>query len=143
MRTLNEGLLTVGICFAGPSHNSTTSSKQKPEISFVHSKGTMLEVMPRDPYSSCGLTLTNYRYAVEHTTGEQIPSSSFVVQRKKSTGKKKKSMDNQHFPTILHDMLTSIDKAGSEEGAIISFQPHGKCFLIKQKEEFIARILPR
>ena len=53
------------------------------------------------------------------------------------------SEGSTHFPTILHNMLTSIDNESGEDAEIVSWQTHGKCFLIKQKEEFTAKILSR
>ena len=56
------------------------------------------------------------------------------------------AMDPNHFPSRLHEMLDTIDddSSGTANSAkFVSWQPHGKCFLIKNKEEFIAKVLPR
>lgn len=56
------------------------------------------------------------------------------------------AIDPNHFPSRLHEMLGTIDddNDGTASNAkIVSWQPHGKCFLIKNKEEFIAKVLPR
>ena len=69
------------------------------------------------------------------------------------------------FPVKLHRMLTIIDgKAnspkdgtgtaaatsaangdgtGEEDSTIVSWQPHGRCFLVHDKEAFVQRFLPR
>jgi HSF-type DNA-binding len=52
-------------------------------------------------------------------------------------------MDPNHFPSRLHEMLREIDDAGNGTGKIVSWQPHGKCFMIRDKEQFITRVLPK
>ena len=52
-------------------------------------------------------------------------------------------MDPNHFPSRLHEMLREINDSGDGTAKIVSWQPHGKCFLIKNKEEFIDKVLPR
>ena len=58
------------------------------------------------------------------------------------------ALDPNHFPSRLHEMLSTIDDddrggSTSNNANIVSWQPHGKCFLIKNKENFIAKVLPR
>jgi hypothetical protein len=79
------------------------------------------------------------------------------------------SEEGQHqpmvFPVKLHRMLTDIDEksigkltdgqaatSGSstnnkgkekEDAAIVSWQPHGRCFLVRDKDAFVKRFLPR
>ena len=45
------------------------------------------------------------------------------------------------FPEKLHHMLHSMDEEGL--GHIVSWQPHGRCFLVHEKKEFIENIMPR
>ena len=53
------------------------------------------------------------------------------------------TVDPNHFPSRLHEMLGTIEDGDtSYKAKIVSWQPHGKCFLIKNKEEFIAKVLP-
>ena len=52
------------------------------------------------------------------------------------------AMESSHFPTILYEMMAAIDD-GVVDGGAISWQKHGKCFLIRDKEEFSNKILPR
>lgn len=55
------------------------------------------------------------------------------------------------FPVKLHRMLTQIDgKAeaggannGEDEASVVSWQPHGRCFLVHDKDAFVQRFLPR
>lgn len=45
------------------------------------------------------------------------------------------------FPEKLHEMLTQVADENIDD--IISWQPHGRCFLIHKKESFVERIMPR
>ena len=65
--------------------------------------------------------------------------SNFFLKRKSETS----SMDATHFPTALHTMLTAIDRSDNGDEKIISWQENGKSFMIRNKEEFISKILPK
>ncbi len=47
------------------------------------------------------------------------------------------------FPMKLHNMLDHIDLFEPELSNIIRWQPHGRCFLVKNSKEFAANVLPR
>jgi HSF-type DNA-binding len=47
----------------------------------------------------------------------------------------------QTFPMKLHAMLEQIEKDGL--ASVVSWQTHGRCFVVHQPEEFVAHILPR
>ena len=47
------------------------------------------------------------------------------------------------FPTKLHNMLDHIDEHESELSSIVSWQPHGRCFLVKDIKQFTKDVLPR
>ena len=47
------------------------------------------------------------------------------------------------FPTKLHDMLNHIALHETELSDIISWQPHGRCFLVKKPKQFTKSVLPR
>lgn len=44
------------------------------------------------------------------------------------------------FPEKLHKMLSNIEKDGYSH--IISWQPHGRCFVVHKPKEFVAKIMP-
>lgn len=44
------------------------------------------------------------------------------------------------FPFILFDMLQRMEQDGL--GDVVSWQPHGRCFLVKQKERFVDEVMP-
>jgi hypothetical protein len=45
------------------------------------------------------------------------------------------------FPERLHEMLAQMDEEGLEH--IVSWQPHGRCFIVRKKKEFIEEVMPR
>lgn len=47
---------------------------------------------------------------------------------------------DHNFPMKLHYMLSSIE--GDGQGHIVSWQPHGRCFMVHDMKEFVASMLP-
>jgi hypothetical protein len=45
------------------------------------------------------------------------------------------------FPEKLHDMLSRMDEEGTNN--VISWQPHGRCFLIHKKKDFVNHVMTR
>lgn len=46
----------------------------------------------------------------------------------------------ENFPAKLHYMLSEIERDGL--GHIVSWQPHGRCFMVHKQKEFEQKILP-
>lgn len=46
----------------------------------------------------------------------------------------------ENFPVKLHYMLTELETDGMED--IISWQPHGRSFLVHKQLRFVERVLP-
>jgi len=44
------------------------------------------------------------------------------------------------FPLKLHEMLDQIEKDGHSD--VISWQPHGRCFVVHQPKEFVRYVMP-
>jgi hypothetical protein len=44
------------------------------------------------------------------------------------------------FPLKLHEMLETCAQEGNDH--IVSWQPHGRCFIVRKPKEFVALILP-
>ena len=44
------------------------------------------------------------------------------------------------FPLRLHHMLSQIEMGGLSH--IVSWQPHGRCFIVHQQEDFVNQVLP-
>jgi len=45
-----------------------------------------------------------------------------------------------NFPIKLFDLLTSLEAQGLDH--IVSWAPHGRCFVVRNQEEFVSSILP-
>lgn len=48
---------------------------------------------------------------------------------------------DQSFPVKLHLMLEEVEREGLN--SIVSWQPHGRCFVVHQQKDFVDRILTR
>lgn len=44
------------------------------------------------------------------------------------------------FPYKLHYMLTELETDGMDD--IVSWQPHGRCFLVHKQQQFVDQVLP-
>ncbi|CAB9509511.1 HSF-type DNA-binding [Seminavis robusta] len=55
----------------------------------------------------------------------------------------RKEDDPHHFPTKLHRMLVEIDDNPKYESMkeLISWQPHGRCFIIRNEKKFIEKVM--
>jgi hypothetical protein len=47
----------------------------------------------------------------------------------------------QFFPVKLHTMLTDLEKEGRSD--IVSWSPHGRAFVVKRQDAFVAEIIPK
>ena len=83
------------------------------------------------PQKGTGKVVLNYRdyaYVTEEdpeNVGEQKPGRC----------------SDTNFPVRLHFMLSNLEKDGLDR--IISWQPHGRCFVVHKQEEFVQQILPQ
>jgi hypothetical protein len=50
------------------------------------------------------------------------------------------SASDRNFPVKLHFMLNELESDGLSH--IVSWQPHGRCFVVHKQEEFVRTILP-
>ena len=50
------------------------------------------------------------------------------------------SSSRQSFPSQLHHMLDDAERRGFDD--IVSWQPHGRCFVVHKVKEFVEQILP-
>jgi hypothetical protein len=46
----------------------------------------------------------------------------------------------ENFPVKLHYMLTELENDGMAD--IVSWQPHGRCFLVHKQQQFVEQVLP-
>jgi HSF-type DNA-binding len=47
---------------------------------------------------------------------------------------------DQNFPVKLHYILSELERDGLSH--IVSWQPHGRCFVVRDQKEFVERVLP-
>ena len=45
------------------------------------------------------------------------------------------------FPEKLYQMLNQISEDGLDD--VVSWQPHGRCFVVHQPERFVKEVMPR
>jgi hypothetical protein len=50
------------------------------------------------------------------------------------------SMKNSSFPDVLHYVLCEMEKDGLQH--VASWQPHGRCFVVHDKQLFVEKVLP-
>jgi hypothetical protein len=48
--------------------------------------------------------------------------------------------DEGSFPVKLHDMLSEMEADGMD--GIVSWQPHGRCFVVHDHMRFVEQVLP-
>lgn len=69
-----------------------------------------------------------------------------VVKKPKDCGEVAQRGAARQFPTKLYDMLSKASSDESEGGGFedcVSWQPHGRCFIVRDPKEFVARIMPK
>ena len=75
-----------------------------------------------------------------YDTDEESRSSGY---RKKTKGPKRRGPRGGvavPFPEKLHLMLSNVEGGGYEN--VISWQPHGRCFMVHKPKEFVSEVMP-
>eukprot|EP00549_Striatella_unipunctata_P013132 CAMPEP_0118710168 /NCGR_PEP_ID=MMETSP0800-20121206/23181_1 /TAXON_ID=210618 ORGANISM="Striatella unipunctata, Strain CCMP2910" /NCGR_SAMPLE_ID=MMETSP0800 /ASSEMBLY_ACC=CAM_ASM_000638 /LENGTH=217 /DNA_ID=CAMNT_0006614219 /DNA_START=104 /DNA_END=757 /DNA_ORIENTATION=+ len=62
-----------------------------------------------------------------------FPNSNMMIEKRRGV--------TVPFPMILYYMLMHVSKEGFEE--VVSWQPHGRCFVVHKPRKFAEEILPR
>ena len=65
---------------------------------------------------------------------------SQVVEDSSTGAAKPANASDRHFPVKLHYMLSELEQDGL--GSIVSWMPHGRCFVVHDQAEFVKKILP-
>ena len=68
--------------------------------------------------------------AIKTGTGMQLPVTALT----------RSHLSERNFPVKLHYMLSELEADGMSH--IVSWQPHGRCFLVHKQQEFMDHILP-
>jgi hypothetical protein len=69
-------------------------------------------------------------------------AESVLVEDQHHSEELTRSMTNrgkQSFPVKLHYMLSELETDGMDD--IVSWQPHGRCFLVHKPQEFVDKVL--
>jgi HSF-type DNA-binding len=59
------------------------------------------------------------------------------------TGRPADELDRNHFPTRLHMMLSSLEDDADGLASVVSWQPHGRVFVIRDADAFTDHVLPK
>lgn len=95
-----------------------------------------LRFNPRDTNFATNLTTKNHaRHYIKHRYQDHSHDISYATQRKAKGGV------TNPFPNKLYKMLNDVEKCGLEH--IVSWAPHGRCFLVHKSDEFVDKILPK
>jgi hypothetical protein len=102
------------------THNAQHQGRQQTKRS---------KAMKQDP-QTMALNYHDYANEVEQVQVEEHPHAQ----------PPDSSHGEQNFPVKLHYMLTELETDGMD--GIISWQPHGRCFLVHRQQEFVEKVLP-
>lgn len=95
---------------------------------------------PRTPGSD--LTSKGFeRHHVKHNYHDYATFMTVSSERDSSMASKASGGVNNPFPTVLHKLLSETEKLGFDN--IISWQPHGRSFLIHRPKDFIKDVVPK
>jgi HSF-type DNA-binding len=80
-------------------------------------------------------TMSNQR-KVEH----HYQDHSSLSEKESNEDAKAAQASDRNFPVKLHFMLSELEADGLAH--IVSWQPHGRCFVVHKQEDFVKMILP-
>jgi hypothetical protein len=83
----------------------------------------------------------NYNdYASEVEKGEESAGKPHHQMEEHTQSSNMGNGGEQNFPVKLHYMLNELEKDGMDD--IVSWQPHGRCFLVHKQQQFVEQVLP-
>lgn len=77
----------------------------------------------------------NQGNAGERGENQRTPAHAPPIRRRNAPGRRK------IFPIVLHELLSDVEMTGQTD--IISWQPHGRCFIVHDTDAFVQQFLPR
>jgi hypothetical protein len=87
-------------------------------------------------------TYVEHRYHDHyHDLLENLPEESLSGMRGKRQTRGPRGGVSVTFPETLHEMLSRMDEEGTND--VISWQPHGRSFLIHKKKDFVNHVMTR
>ena len=129
------------------SRSSIVSTSSTEEDSFEHDdlhhhESIANSVRKRTSLRRCGAARpkpTPVRAFVEHHYHDHARDP--IAKTTELVGARTENVMSRSFPEKLHQLLDAVHEEGLEH--IASWQPHGRCFVIHQKTEFVEDIMPR
>jgi hypothetical protein len=112
----------------------TTSAVPAKVTSFVVPNKHRRKRKPQKPGKTAKM---NDRHFVQHNYHDHALDRDVSQQ----TGKRRRGGVAVAFPMKLHAMLDQIEQDGL--GHVISWQPHGRCFVVHKPKEFVDTVLPQ
>ena len=110
--------------------------RQHPCLHFIMSHHTTSRSSKRQP----GLTAKLHtRHFVVHDYHDYSTHTADMVQA--PPAKPRRGGVTTPFPQKLHEFLDQVERDGYAH--VISWQPHGRCFVIHKPKEFEASVMPR
>jgi hypothetical protein len=112
-------------------------------ISPTMSKSTM-STRQSKPSRRCSIA-SHAKHFVEHNYHDHFYDPAAVEAAIDTNGSQKRRVHRggvaTPFPEKLHFMLSRIDYEGASD--IVSWQPHGRCFIVHKPKEFVEQIMPK
>lgn len=120
------------------THRSSYKTKSKPSSLGKRRKDSSNKNVAKD----LALTTKGYeRHHVKHNYHDYARSVTVPNPLELEMEAKASGGVNNPFPTILHKLLSETSTMGFAD--VISWQPHGRSFLIHKPKEFVRDVVPR
>jgi HSF-type DNA-binding len=81
----------------------------------------------------------NHPEKVEHRYHDYAFEAETVADRR-ATENSTAKRGEQNFPVKLLYVIEELEKDGLDH--VISWQPHGRCFIVHKQKEFVENVLP-
>lgn len=83
----------------------------------------------------------NDRHFVVHSYHDHSLDQVESIMESATSGERRKGGVSIPFPVKLHSVLDQVEADGL--GHIVSWQPHGRCFVIHKPKEFVDHVMPK
>lgn len=121
-----------------PTVNTTSALPDKPLSSISVAPTVNKPRRKRKPQKPGKTAKMNDRHFVHHDYHDHALDRD--VEAEQTTGKRRRGGVSVAFPMKLHAMLDQIEEDGLAH--VISWQPHGRCFVVHNPKRFVDEVLP-
>ena len=84
--------------------------------------------------------MSNHQQQQQRKVEHNYQDNADVTQKESEDANTAVHASDRNFPVKLHFMLNELEADGLSH--IVSWQPHGRCFLVHKQEAFVKQILP-